>query len=57
MLTKKDFIKLAEIAGTQKDPAIRQIMVENFIEMGKASNPRFNTQKFKDFVSKLAERM
>ena len=56
MLTRKDFIKLAKLAAAQKDPTVRQMMIETFIEIGKESNPRFNTQKFTDFVSKLTEK-
>lgn len=57
MLTRKNFVEFAKIAGAEKDPVVRQKLIDAFIRASKASNPRFDTQKFNDFVSKLVERM
>lgn len=57
MLTRKDFVSFAQVAATERDPVVRQKLVDAFIRASKASNPRFDTQKFNDFVSKLVERM
>ena len=57
MLTRKDFIKFAEVAAAEKDPAKRRVLIEAFVRTGKASNPRFDTEKFVSFVAQLVERM
>jgi hypothetical protein len=57
MLTRKDFIKFAEVAAAEKDPAKRRVLIEAFVRTGKASNPRFDTEKFVNFVAQLVERM
>jgi len=55
MLTRKDFIKFAEIAAAEKDPAKRRVLIVAFVRTGKASNPRFNIKKFVDYVEQLVK--
>lgn len=57
MLTRKHFVEFAKIAGAEKDPVVRQKLIDAFIRASEASNSRFNTQKFNDFVAKIVERM
>jgi hypothetical protein len=51
MLTRKDFIKFAEVAAAEKDPAKRRVLIEAFVRT------RFDTEKFVNFVAQLVERM
>lgn len=55
MLTRKDFIKFAEIAAAETDPEKRRVLIVAFVRTGKASNPRFNIKKFVDYVEQLVK--
>jgi hypothetical protein len=50
MMTRKDFIKIGTILkenGASEKPAI----IEAFVEMFSEENPRFDEDKFREFVA------
>tara|TARA_R100000306_G_C4350371_1_gene129814 strand:- start:847 stop:1038 length:192 start_codon:yes stop_codon:yes gene_type:complete len=54
MMTRKDFVKIGTILrenGASEKPAI----IEAFVEMFSEENPRFDEDKFKEFVRPLKE--
>ena len=57
MLTKKDFIGFAESVAAEVDPEVRRKLIRTYIEIGKGSNPRFDAERFVDFVVQLMKRM
>ena len=46
-MTKKDYEKIAEVLMEASPYTIRYVLVERFIKMLQADNPRFNEERFK----------
>lgn len=52
-LTKKDFIKFAENLAHIEDDVARKELVQSNIDFLKQTNPRFDANRFEDYVEKL----
>ncbi len=52
VLTRKDFIRRAKLIKTFRSINVRRKLTDESIKEFKKSNPRFDAQKFKDFIKK-----
>ena len=46
-MTAKDYRKIAEVLGEASPYTVRYVLVERFVQMLQADNPRFNADRFK----------
>ena len=47
LMTRKDYEKIAEVLGEASPYTVRYVLVERFIQMLQADNPRFDSERFK----------
>lgn len=47
-MTKKDYVKAAEIANSAKTPRERQVLIQGFLELFANDKPKFDKERFKN---------
>jgi len=55
VLTRKDFVVLAEMCGSIVSDSDREVVKDFLIRFCKQHNERFDTEKFRDWIDKVRD--